>query len=122
MHGFSSSRISRVISYPRSKNTARTYHSRHPMDRRSPIRKLSRNDKAIGNYSQRTLPAVHGIIEREGKFAMSQTIPPASDNEASFAETALKLGGKSEDEARRTGAIDKADDQVEALFAPQYQT
>lgn len=53
---------------------------------------------------------------------MSQTIPPTSDNEASFAETALKLGGKSEDEARRTGAIDKADDQVEALFAPQYQT
>jgi len=45
-----------------------------------------------------------------------------SDNQASFAETALKLGGKSEDEARRTGAIDKADDQVEALFAPQYQT
>ncbi len=44
------------------------------------------------------------------------------DGEASFAETALKLGGKSEDEARRTGAIDKADDQVEALFAPQYQT
>jgi len=43
-------------------------------------------------------------------------------NEASFAETALKLGGKSEDEARRTGAIDKADDQVEGLFAPQYQT
>ncbi len=42
--------------------------------------------------------------------------------EASFAETALKLGGKSDDEARRTGAIDKADDQVEALFAPQYQT
>ncbi|MEN0111525.1 MAG: acyl-CoA dehydrogenase family protein, partial [Planctomycetota bacterium] len=41
---------------------------------------------------------------------------------ASFAETALKLGGKSDDEARRTGAIDKADDQVEALFAPQYQT
>lgn len=40
----------------------------------------------------------------------------------SFAETALTLGGKSEDEARRTGAIDTADDQVEALFAPQYQT
>ncbi|HEX6962856.1 MAG TPA: acyl-CoA dehydrogenase family protein, partial [Lacipirellula sp.] len=33
-----------------------------------------------------------------------------------------KLGGKSEDEARRTGAIDAADDQVERLFAPQYQT
>ena len=47
---------------------------------------------------------------------------PDVDQETSFAETALKLGGKSEDEARRTGAIDKADDQVEALFAPQYQT
>ncbi len=42
--------------------------------------------------------------------------------ETSFAETALTLGGKSVDEARRTGAIDTADDQVEALFASQYQT
>ena len=42
--------------------------------------------------------------------------------EETFAETALKLGGKSDDEARRTGAIDAADDQVEKLFAPQYQT
>ncbi len=42
--------------------------------------------------------------------------------EKSFAETALELGGKSADEARRTGAIDLADDQVEALFSPQYQT
>jgi len=40
--------------------------------------------------------------------------------EASFAETALKLGGKTEEEARRTGAIDRADDQVEALF--KYST
>ena len=46
----------------------------------------------------------------------------AGSEKASFAETALKLGGKSEEEARRTGAIDKADDQVEDLFAPQYQT
>ena len=55
---------------------------------------------------------------------MSTDAPPPADTdqEASFAETALKLGGKSDDEARRTGAIDKADDQVEALFAPQYQT
>jgi alkylation response protein AidB-like acyl-CoA dehydrogenase len=55
------------------------------------------------------------------------TIPaPVSDEtkpkQTSFAETALSLGGKSADEARRTGAIDTADDQVEALFAPQYQT
>ncbi|MDZ4658432.1 MAG: acyl-CoA dehydrogenase family protein [Bythopirellula sp.] len=53
---------------------------------------------------------------------MSTTLPPNTEHEASFAETALKLGGKSDDEARRTGAIDKADDQVEALFAAQYQT
>ena len=53
------------------------------------------------------------------------TEAPQADRTAegtSFAETALKLGGKSADEARRTGAIDTADDQVEALFAPQYQT
>jgi hypothetical protein len=42
--------------------------------------------------------------------------------EKSFAETALSLGGKSADEARRTGAIDTADDQVESLFAAEYQT
>ncbi len=39
-----------------------------------------------------------------------------ADDTASFAETALTLGGKSAEEARRTGAIDKADDQVESLF------
>lgn len=44
------------------------------------------------------------------------------ENQVSFAETALTLGGKSADEARRTGAIDQADDQVEKLFQPQYQT
>lgn len=53
---------------------------------------------------------------------MSTQSPDSTDHEISFAETALKLGGKSDDEARRTGAIDAADDQVEALFAPQYQT
>jgi alkylation response protein AidB-like acyl-CoA dehydrogenase len=47
---------------------------------------------------------------------------PSAPAEASFAETALRLGGKSAEEARRTGAIDRADDQVEALFQPQYQT
>ena len=45
-----------------------------------------------------------------------------SRTDVSFAETALKLGGKSDEEARRTGAIDKADDQVEQLFQSQYQT
>ncbi|MBN8625035.1 MAG: acyl-CoA dehydrogenase family protein [Planctomycetes bacterium] len=49
------------------------------------------------------------------------TTEPVQESK-SFAETALALGGKSADEARRMGAVDKADDQVEALFAPQYQT
>ena len=39
-----------------------------------------------------------------------------------FVETALKLGGKSEEEARRTGSLDRADDQVEGMFATRYQT
>ncbi|MBS0210698.1 MAG: acyl-CoA/acyl-ACP dehydrogenase [Planctomycetes bacterium] len=47
---------------------------------------------------------------------------PSTGEGQSFAETALKLGGKSEEEARRTGAIDRADDQVEALFAARFQT
>lgn len=40
----------------------------------------------------------------------------------SFAETAMRLGGKTEEEASRTGAVDLADDQVEELFAAQYKT
>jgi alkylation response protein AidB-like acyl-CoA dehydrogenase len=40
----------------------------------------------------------------------------------SFAEEALRLGGKSEEEARRMGAVDRADEQVESLFAARYQT
>lgn len=48
--------------------------------------------------------------------------PELSVGGESFAETALRLGGKSDDEARRTGVLDTADDQVEALFAPRYQT
>src|SRR5262249_24041217 len=51
---------------------------------------------------------------------MSTMTPP--EREQSFAETALRLGGKTEEEARRTGAVDKADEQVESLFKPQYQT
>src|SRR4051794_7290671 len=39
-----------------------------------------------------------------------------------FVEVALTLGGKSAEEATKTGKLDRADEQVEALFAPQYQT
>src|SRR5947207_16013559 len=38
----------------------------------------------------------------------------------SFAETAMRMGGKSEEEARRMGAVDKADEQVDRLF--RFQT
>jgi acyl-CoA dehydrogenase len=47
---------------------------------------------------------------------------PATKNEANFVETALKLGGASEEEAKKTGALDRADEQVEDLFAKKYQT
>lgn len=46
-----------------------------------------------------------------------EEVPPQT-----FVEAALELGGKSKEEARRTGSLDRADDQVEALFAPRYQT
>lgn len=45
-----------------------------------------------------------------------------SEKERTFAETAMRLSGKSEEEALRTGAVDRVDDEVEALFAPQYKT
>src|SRR5688572_15982760 len=50
------------------------------------------------------------------------TLTPDTKDKASFAEEALRLSGKSEEEVRRMGAMDKADEEVEALFAPQYQT
>jgi alkylation response protein AidB-like acyl-CoA dehydrogenase len=45
-----------------------------------------------------------------------------ADRQQSFAETAMRLSGKSEEEARRMGAVDRADEQVETMFAPRYQT
>ena len=47
------------------------------------------------------------------------TRDPEAEN---FVEVALKLGGKSEEETRKTGTLDRADDQVEAMFATRYQT
>ncbi len=44
------------------------------------------------------------------------------ENRESFAETAMRLSGKTEEEARRMGAVDKADDQVESLFEERYKT
>ena len=51
--------------------------------------------------------------------APPQGAGPGSDN---FVETALKLGGKSEEEARKTGTLDRADEQVEGMFAERYRT
>jgi alkylation response protein AidB-like acyl-CoA dehydrogenase len=47
---------------------------------------------------------------------------PSEAAPESFAEIALRLGGASADEAKRTGVIDTADDQVEELFDQQYKT
>jgi acyl-CoA dehydrogenase len=40
----------------------------------------------------------------------------------SFAEEALRLGGKGEEEVRRLGAVDRADEQVETLYAERRRT
>src|SRR5438552_6372822 len=52
--------------------------------------------------------------------SMSTSTP--TDRDQSFAETALRLGGKTEEEARRMGPVDKTDEQVESLFEQRYQT
>ncbi|WP_459555707.1 acyl-CoA dehydrogenase family protein [Lacunimicrobium album] len=48
-----------------------------------------------------------------------QTTTPRDDN---FVEVALRLSGKSEEEARTTGEMDRADDQLEKMFDKKYQT
>ncbi|MBA3993250.1 MAG: acyl-CoA dehydrogenase [Cyanobacteria bacterium DS2.3.42] len=50
------------------------------------------------------------------------TSDKTTKSDISFAETALRLSGKTEEESRRTGAVDRADDEVESLFAEQYKT
>ncbi|MEO6807800.1 MAG: acyl-CoA dehydrogenase family protein [Isosphaeraceae bacterium] len=50
-----------------------------------------------------------------------QALVPEPETET-FIEAALTMGGKSAEEARKTGSLDRADEQVEALFAPRYQT
>ena len=51
------------------------------------------------------------------------SVAPETDREKqSFAETAMRMSGKSEEEARRMGAMDKADEQVEKLYAERLQT
>ena len=47
---------------------------------------------------------------------------PTPVRPTSFAEEALRMGGKGAEEVRRMGAVDAADDQVESLFADKYRT
>lgn len=54
--------------------------------------------------------------------ATEEKLPPSSAAGPSFAETAMRLGGKSDEEARRMGAVDAADERVEELFDKKYQT
>jgi alkylation response protein AidB-like acyl-CoA dehydrogenase len=71
-------------------------------------------------------PVVSGTAEpatRKNPRSLPTSRQPVSEpSEESFAEVALRLGGASEDEARRTGVIDSADDRVEDLFAEHHKT
>jgi alkylation response protein AidB-like acyl-CoA dehydrogenase len=61
-------------------------------------------------------------MSQDLKEPETEAPPETGRDEQTFVEVALKLGGKSQEEARTTGALDRADEQVEALFAPRYQT
>ena len=50
---------------------------------------------------------------------MNPATPTQEPEAQSFAETAMRMGGKSEEESRRMGAVDKADEQVDRLFRHQ---
>ena len=48
--------------------------------------------------------------------------PTSPAGGTTFAAEALRMGGKAEEEVRRMGAVDAADDRVESMFAARYQT
>lgn len=52
----------------------------------------------------------------------NSSAPGGNGPAQSFAETAMRMGGKSENEARRMGVLDSADERVEEMFDPKYQT
>src|SRR5437762_1097292 len=97
-------------------------------DRRVSFISCQSPDRYLAPIHFRVLPAIElEWASRRPLFTRSiedpMTTPATTEKDIqSFAEAALRLSGKSEEEARRTGAVDKADEQVEALFAPQYQT
>ncbi len=52
---------------------------------------------------------------------MTQMMTPGTDKET-FLETSLKLAGKTDEEARTTGQLDRADEMVESLYDKRYRT
>ena len=76
------------------------------------------NQKVTGDADAHPVAPIADAKETASPAKTSSDQPKVE----SFAEVALRLGGASADEARRTGVVDTADDQVEDLFAPQYQT
>ncbi len=64
--------------------------------------------------------ATDGVLPKEAGKPHSEE--PKTSRPTSFAEEALRLGGKGDEEVRRMGAVDTADDQVESLFADKYKT
>jgi len=53
---------------------------------------------------------------------MASQAPMKPPDGQTFVEASLELSGKSREESRRTGAMDRADEQVEGFFASKYQT
>lgn len=79
--------------------------------------------ESVGNNDRPDAPSVdHDRTSQETQPVVDTASHATDAQPASFAEVALRLGGASAEEARRTGVVDTADDQVEDLFAPQYQT
>ena len=94
------------------------------------LREMSRNGRSFYPMTEHA-SAVSASMGRvilpphENDAMSSQTLrdPPRPQAPTpTFAEAALRLGGKGAEEVRRTGAVDAADDQVESLYAERYQT
>ncbi|QDT64996.1 acyl-CoA dehydrogenase family protein [Calycomorphotria hydatis] len=64
----------------------------------------------------------HDIQDKTDQMHQTNDVSDKPTANRSFAETAMRMSGKSEDEARRMGAVDSADDRVEELFDKRYQT
>jgi acyl-CoA dehydrogenase len=52
----------------------------------------------------------------------NKTAPNNGEQDSNLAEDVLRQSGKSEDEVKRTGAVDRADDQVERMFEAKHRT